>query len=90
MEKFGLLQFQARETDRRDFEDILAYIKLHPGLVDHYVFKSIDRATRAGSEEYSVMKRRLAQYGVAMIDTNEVIQPSINTLENLGLEYLLE
>lgn len=76
-----------RKTDREDFEDILAYIKLHPGLVDHYVFKSIDRATRAGSEEYSVMKRRLAQYGVAMIDTNGVIQPSINTLENLGLEY---
>lgn len=76
-----------RKTDREDFEDILVYIKAHPRLVDYYVFKSIDRATRAGSEEYSRMKRELAKYGVAMIDTNGVIQPSINTLENLGMEY---
>ena len=76
-----------RKTDREDFEDILAYIKSHPGLVDCYVFKSIDRATRAGNEEYLVMKRRLAEYGVAMIDTNGVIQPSINTLEDVGQEY---
>lgn len=76
-----------RKTDREDFEDILAYIKTHPGYVDYYVFKSIDRATRAGSEEYLVMKRRLAEYGVSMIDVNGVIQPSINTLADLGQEY---
>jgi site-specific DNA recombinase len=76
-----------RKTDREDFEEILGYIKLHPGLVDYYIFKSIDRATRAGSEEYSRMKRELAKYNVAMIDTNGVIQPSINTLEDVGQEY---
>ena len=76
-----------RKTDREDFEDILAYIKSHPGLVDHYVFKSIDRATRAGNEEYLQMKRRLAEYGVAMIDTNGVIQPSINTMADVGMSY---
>ena len=52
-----------------------------------YVFRSIDRATRAGSAEYGRMKAELAKYGVQMVDTYGVIQPSINTLDDLGFEY---
>ncbi len=76
-----------RKTDRDDFMEIIAYIKSHPGFVDNYVFKSIDRATRAGTGEYTSMKNELSKYGVQMVDYNGVIQKSINTLENYGLEY---
>ncbi len=76
-----------RKTDREDFEAILTFIKSHPGLVSYYVFKSIDRATRAGNGEYERMKSELAKYHVTMVDTNGVIQPSINTLEDVGMSY---
>lgn len=76
-----------RKTDRDDFEEILSFIKDNPGLVDFYVFKSIDRFTRAGTGEYERMKKELMRHGVAMIDTYGIIQPSLNTLEDLGFEY---
>ena len=76
-----------RKIGRADFEEILAYIKNNPGLVQYYVFRSIDRATRAGSVEYGRMKEELAKYGVQMVDTYGVIQPSVNTLEDLGFSY---
>lgn len=76
-----------RKTDREDFEEILAYIKAHPGFVQYYVFRSIDRATRAGGEEYARMKRELAKEGVQMIDTYGVIQPVQNTLKEYDLAY---
>jgi site-specific DNA recombinase len=76
-----------RKTDRADFEDILDFIKAHPGLVDYYIFRSIDRFTRAGSEEYSRMKRELSKYGVEIIDTYGVIQPTKNTLADFNMEY---
>ncbi len=76
-----------RKTDRADFENILDFIKAHPGLVDYYIFRSIDRFTRAGSEEYSRMKRELSKYGVEMIDTYGVIQPTKNTLADFNMEY---
>ena len=76
-----------RKTDREDFEEILAYIKAHPGLVQYYIFRSIDRATRAGGEEYSRMKRVLDQEGVQMLDTFGVIQPTQNTLAEYGMSY---
>ncbi|TSC70661.1 MAG: NUDIX hydrolase [Parcubacteria group bacterium Gr01-1014_46] len=76
-----------RKTNRDDFEEVLTFIKENPGLVNYYVFKSIDRFTRAGTGEYDRMKKELLKYGVVMIDTLGVIQPSINTLEELGFEY---
>jgi site-specific DNA recombinase len=76
-----------RKTDREDFEEILAFIKAHKGLVDYYVFRSIDRATRAGGEEYSRMKRELEKEGVQMLDTYGIIQPTRNTLEEYGMSY---
>ena len=76
-----------RKTDREDFEDILKYIKAHPGKVDCYVFKAIDRFTRAGSGEYERMKAELAQCSVEMVDMYGVIQTSKNTLEEYGFSY---
>lgn len=76
-----------RKIGRADFEEILSFIKSHPGLVQYYVFRSIDRATRAGSTEYGRMKEELAKYDVQMVDTYGVIQPSVNTLEDLGFRY---
>ena len=76
-----------RKLDRSDFEEILDYIKSHPGQVDHYIFKSIDRFTRAGSGEYEKMRDRLADHGVEMMDVTGIIQPSRNSLEEYGFSY---
>ena len=76
-----------RKTDRKDYEEIITYIKANPGKVQYYVFRSIDRFTRAGTGEYERMKKELIGHGVEMIDTYGIIQPTKNTLEDLGLEY---
>jgi DNA invertase Pin-like site-specific DNA recombinase len=76
-----------RKDEHSAFEDILAYLKEHRGEVQYYIFRSIDRFTRAGSIVYGDMKRALAKHGVEMIDTFGIIQPTINTLEHLGVEY---
>ena len=76
-----------RTIARADFEEILAFIKSHPRLVQYYVFRSIDRATRAGTTEYGRMKEELLKLGVQMVDTYGVIQPSLNTLSDLGFHY---
>jgi site-specific DNA recombinase len=52
-----------RKTDRDDFEEVIDFIKSNPGLVDFYVFKSIDRFTRAGSGEYERMKKNSRNVG---------------------------
>lgn len=72
---------------RTDYEDMKDFIKKHPDFVQFCVFRSIDRFTRAGMEEYARMKRELADLRVEMVDTMGIIQPTINTLEHLGLEY---
>lgn len=76
-----------RKTYRDDFEQILAFVKANPGLISYYVFRSIDRFTRAGGGEYERMTKELARYGVETMDTYGVIQPTKNTLEELGIEY---
>jgi site-specific DNA recombinase len=76
-----------RKAIRDDFEEILAFIRANPGLIQYYVFRSIDRLTRAGSGEYERMKSELAKHGVEMVDTYGIIQPSRNSLEDEGLEY---
>jgi hypothetical protein len=76
-----------RTVARADFEEILAFIKAHRGLVQYYVFRAIDRATRAGSSEYDRMKMELAKCGVQMVDTYGVIQPTVNTLDDVGFRY---
>ena len=80
-------QFSGRKNDRPVIEDIITYIKKHPNKVQYLIFRAIDRFTRNGTLGYEMLKQRLAQYGVELIDANGVIQPSRNTLEHLGVEY---
>jgi hypothetical protein len=79
--------FSGRKEQRPVFEEIIAHLDEHPGEVKYYVFRAIDRFTRGGSFSYETMKRELSRRGVQMVDTYGIIQPSKNTLEDLGFEY---
>lgn len=75
------------KAGRETFTEILAYIDAHPGEIQFYVFKSIDRFTRGGTSSYDPMKRELTRRGVQMVDMTGMIQPSINTIADTGFEY---
>lgn len=79
--------YSGRKKDRPVWNEIIAYIKKHPGEVQYYLFKSIDRFTRKGTLTYLTMQEELGKYGVQMVDANGLIQPEKNTLEDLGIEY---
>ncbi len=80
-------QFSGRKDERPLMDDVFTYIRKHPKKVNFLIFRAIDRFTRGGTFGYEGMKQRLAQYGVVLIDSNGIIQPSKNTLEHLGVEY---
>lgn len=82
-----LESFSGRKKQRPVFQEILAFIDKNPGKVQYYVFKAIDRCTRGGADAYGLIKRELMKRGVEMFDTNGIIQPSYNTLENYGFGY---
>lgn len=79
--------FSGRKIVRPIFNEILEFIDENPGEVQYYVFKSIDRVTRAGASAYEQMKRDLSSRGVQMIDSMGIIQPMKNSLEDTGFEY---
>ncbi|HLX70111.1 MAG TPA: recombinase family protein [Verrucomicrobiae bacterium] len=79
--------FSGRKDVRPALEEVFEYIRAHPGTVDYFVFRVIDRFTRGGSYSYEHIKKELARHGVEMIDTYGVIQPMKNTLEHVGFEY---
>ncbi|HEX3810307.1 MAG TPA: recombinase family protein [Rhizomicrobium sp.] len=79
--------FSGRKTERPVFEEILSYLDGHPGGVQYYLFRSIDRFTRGGSLSYEQMKGALRARGVEMVDSYGLIQPVKNTLEDLGFSY---
>src|SRR6478609_2060403 len=79
--------FSGRKSKRTKFAEILEFLKQNPGEARYYIFRSIDRFTRGGSFEYEAMKRELAAHGVEMVDSYGIIQPTKNTLEDLGFEY---
>lgn len=79
--------FSGRKDVRPALEEVFEYIRAHPGTVDYFVFRVIDRFTRGGSYSYEHIKKELARFGVEMIDTYGVIQPIKNTLEHVGFEY---
>lgn len=78
--------FSGRKA-RPMFDEILAFLDSHPGRVQFYLFRSIDRFTRGGTLAYEQMKRELAIRGVEMVDSLGIIQPAKNTLDHLGFEY---
>jgi hypothetical protein len=69
------------------FKEQLAFIDENPDLVQIYLFRAIDRFTRGGSLRYEQMREELAKRHVQMVDSYGIIQPSKNTLEELGFEY---
>ena len=75
------------KAGREVFTTILAYLDSHPGEIQYYIFKSIDRFTRGGVGVYDSMKKELQKRGVQMVDTTGMIQSSINTIEDTGFEY---
>lgn len=79
--------FSGWKTGREVFNHILAYLDAHPGDIRYYIFKSIDRFTRGGTESYDSMKGELTKRGVQMVDITGMIQPTKNTLEDVGFEY---
>jgi site-specific DNA recombinase len=79
--------FSGRKSKRPVFLEILDYLDAHPGRIEFYIFRAIDRFTRGGPTEYELMKRELQKRGVQMVDTNGMIQASQNTLADLGVEY---
>jgi site-specific DNA recombinase len=79
--------FTGRKDERPALDEAFDYIRRHPGQVKYFVFRVIDRFTRAGSYSYQHIKRKLAKYGIEMIDTYGIIQPTQNTLKHTGFEY---
>lgn len=79
--------YSGRKDARPVFDEILAFIDAHPGQVRYYIFRSIDRFTRSGAIEYERMRRAIERRGVELVDSLGLIQPSINTLEHLDIEY---
>lgn len=79
--------FSGRKDHRPVLDEIMKYIKDHPGQVDVFIIRVIDRITRGGSLAYETLKSSLARHGVELIDSYGIIQPSQNTLDHLGFEY---
>ena len=81
----------ATTTERDDLDEIKAFIMSSGkrGIpINHYVFKCIDRLTRAGWSAYERLKGELEALGVQVHDTYGIIQQKQNTLEHLGgFEY---
>lgn len=79
--------FSGRKDNRPVFVEVLDFLDKNPGKVRRYIFRSIDRFTRGGTYTYETMKRELSKRGVEMVDSYGIIQPSTNTLKDLGVEY---
>lgn len=80
-------QFSGRKLERPVIGEIFAYLKGHPQKVDVLIVRAIDRFSRSGTFGYEALKQKLAEKGVALVDSYGVIQPQKNTLDHLGVEY---
>lgn len=79
--------FSGRKDSRPAFDEMMKFLKKHSNDVSYVIVRMIDRFTRGGSLSYEAIKADMAKYGVELIDSTGVIQPSKNTLEHLGIEY---
>jgi len=73
--------------DETIIKAIIDYCRNSKVKIKYLVFKCIDRFTRGGSYFYSHLKKELAKYGIECLDVYGVIQPAINTLAHLGVEF---
>ena len=69
------------------FNEVLTYLKENSWEVDYLIVRDIVRFTRGWSLSYENMKADISKYGVELLDTYYVIQPSKNTLDHLWFEY---
>ena len=80
-------QHSATTINRDDLEEIKDFIKASraKGIpIKHYIFKCVDRFTRAGYPEYERRKNEIESLGVQVWDAYGIIQAKKNTLEHLG------
>ncbi|MCC6323811.1 recombinase family protein, partial [Candidatus Nomurabacteria bacterium] len=82
-------QHTATKSGDSFIDDILIEIRKLPlnKRASFFVIKSIDRFCRAGTTEYSKLKTGLEELDVMLLDVSGIIQPKINTLEHLGVEF---
>lgn len=88
----GRLEYKDIE-ERENFEaikqSIREYNKAHPEDLrqKYYICYAINRFTRAGSMTYEQMQMELDELGVEMVDVQGIIQPSKNSMEDLGVSF---
>lgn len=81
------VQHSATKVGDSFIDDILEDIKKQPVRGSFFIIKSIDRFCRAGIEEYNKLKSNLEELGIQLVDAYGVIQPKVNTMQHLGVEY---
>ncbi len=79
--------FSGRKVERPAIDEIFEFIEKHKGQIHYFIFRDIDRVTRAGSSEYWIIKKLMTSHNIEMVDSFGLIQPVSNTLEHLGFEY---
>ncbi len=79
--------FSGRSDSRPKFDEMMIFVRTHRSEVDYVIVKGIDRLTRGGSDSYSLIKKELKKYGVEIMDSQGIVQPSMNTLAHLDLQY---
>ena len=76
-----------RKHNRPVIDEIVRFVKTSPEPAQHLIVRCIDRFTRAGAIEYGLLKQRMEELGVNVVDSHGLIQPKQNTLDHLGFAY---
>lgn len=83
--------FKCSLSGRTEIDELIermtTFLEETPYKIKYCIFKKIDRITRGGTDAYSFISSALKKYDVSLIDTYEIIQPDINTLEQYGFGY---
>lgn len=75
------------KEDETIVKAIIEYCKNSKYPIKYLIFKCIDRFSRGGTFFYLHLKKELAKNGIECIDIYGIIQPPINTLAHLGMEF---
>lgn len=79
--------YSGRKNERPVLESLFDYLEENQGQIEAVFIRDIDRFTRGGSYSYTHLKTRLLNYGTVLIDTAGIIQPTNNSLSDVGFEY---
>ena len=75
------------KEDETIVKAIIEYCKSSKYPIKYLIFKCIDRFSRGGTFFYLHLKKELAKNGIECIDIYGIIQPPINTLAHLGMQF---